>query len=146
MKYSKSFNEAYNFYLANLDIFNFCGTLNPKFTAVYSPDGMSAKQAFYHIESSGMNPFCREPDLLNKLLLTKAGINFQIKQWAEGRAEGTLPLIEFCADRVPEYDGSTYTLEWVNGEPVKHKDIKTQYVLPEWVINAVENQKRRLYV
>jgi len=158
MKYSIRFDLSYNFYLSNIDNFNFCGTLNPFNTAEFSKDGKSAKECFFYIESNGINHPCSEPDLLDKLLLCKAGVNFQIKQWAEAREEGTLPLVELSKNAIYEYHPEKYknqkdkdelekiglSLEWVNGEPLYHRDIQTQYGLPNWVIDAVENQCTKL--
>jgi hypothetical protein len=156
MKYSKSFERDYAFYLKNIDVFNFCGTLNPRFEAI--GNGIkSAKEVFYLIDSHGKNEPTVEPYLLNKLLLTKASVNFQIKQWSEARAEGVLPLSEFSKDYCyliyPEYYKEQKqrdelekltTLEWIGGEPVYFRDIKTQYGLPDWVIYAVESQFTKL--
>lgn len=150
MRYSQNFDRDYNFYQNNINIFNFCGTLNPKHEAIYSENGYSAKECFYKIESEGINKGCYEPELLNSLLLTKASVNFQIKEWAQGRADGTLPLVEFSKRElslmrdIPVNEDCT-VLEWINGEPVYHRDIETQYSLPEWVITAVENQKYKYY-
>ena len=149
--YSKNFERDYNFYLNNLDNFNFCGTLTPNHSAIPDNNGFSAKDVFYSIESNGINKPCKEPDLLNKLLLCKSSVNFQIKQWAETRAEGTLPLIEFSkremAKQYPEIpiNEEIKTLDWINGEPVYYRDIESQFNLPEWVIDAVERQKYKFY-
>jgi hypothetical protein len=74
----------------------------------------------------------------------KASINFQIKQWAECRAEGTLPLMELSKRLAYGKYGTSFTdfhvLEWVNGEPVYFDDIESQFNLPGWVLKAVENQ------
>ena len=94
-KYSSNFERDYSFYLLNKDIFNFCGTLIPKHSAISNENGKTAKEVFYSIDSQGKNIPCKEPELLNELLLCKGGVNFQIKLWAEGRADGTLPGIEF---------------------------------------------------
>jgi|GEM_PF-3178608 len=153
MKYSKQFEETYNFYLRNINVFVFCGTLNPKHEAIYSKQGLSAKECFYCIESNGVNKPCCEPELLNSLLLCKASVNFQIKQWAESRAEGTLPLAEFskteCISKntniTKEDLNPIYVIDWQFGEPVKYSDIQTQYNLPSWVISAVEKQKYKFY-
>ena len=142
MKYSKGFNETYEFYHRNRRTFNFCGTLNPSFEAIPN-GGIDAKQVFFYIESNGVNKPTNEPQLLNELLLCKAGVNFQIKQWAESRLDGTLPFIELdyeYAKLLFPKASPCYILEWVNGEPIKHLDIKTQYGLPNWVIDAVEGQ------
>lgn len=151
IKYSKAFERDYEFYLSNLDEFNFCGTLNPKHTAIYSSAGLAAKECFYFIESEGKNKPCREPELLNRLLLTKASVNFQIKEWAQGRADGTLPLVEFSKRHMAiKYAGvpineDCKVLSWVNNEPVYYIDIETQFGLPEWVIDATEKQKVKLW-
>src|SRR5882672_1579770 len=92
-RFSKNFERDYNFYLSNMDNFNFCGTLIPKYSAI-SGGALSAKECFYLIESEGINRPCCDPHLLDRLLLCKAGVNFQIKQWVDGRIDGTLPLFE----------------------------------------------------
>lgn len=148
MKFSIRFDRDYNFYLNHIKVWDFCGTLNPKFTAVSSDKGLTAKECFYYIESNGINKPCNEPELLNKLLLTKASINFQIKEWAQGRSDGTLALPELSKRltrlNYPKNtisDNDCQVLEWISGEPVYSKDIETLYCLPEWVVTAVENQK-----
>lgn len=120
MKYSKKFERDYDFYLRNKNNFDFCGTFIPKFQVIYEETGKSAKEVFYSIDSEGKNTPCCEPELLTELLLCKGGVNFQIKLWSEGRGDGTLPGIEF-------------------------KEIIEQYGCPEWVYNAVERQKEKIY-
>lgn len=145
MKYSTGFERDYNFYLNNLDNFNFCGTLNPKHIAI-SGGNLTAKDCLYYIESEGKNKPCKEPELLNKLLLTKASINFQIKQWAEGINDGTLFLYELSQrywQSLGAPEMNTEVLEWVNKEPVYSKDIETLYGMPEWVVKAVDNQRKK---
>ncbi len=147
MKYSKGFERDYNFYLNNLDNFNFCGTLNPKHVAIGGGIGLSAKDCLYFIESHGKNPMCKEPELLNKLLLTKASVNFQIKQWAEGVKDGTLFLYELSQrywQLLGGKENDNVVLEWVNKEPVYSKDIETLYGMPEWVVKAVDNQRKKI--
>ena len=39
-KYSKNFERDYSFYLSNLENFNFCGTLNPRFEAIKDEKGL----------------------------------------------------------------------------------------------------------
>jgi len=119
-EYSENFERDYNFYLNNLELFDFCGTLLPKHRAIKEDKGLSAKEVFYLIDSQGKNKECCEPELLDKLLLCKAGVNFQIKQWAEGRFDATLPSVELERE-----------LQKINA--------------PEWVSIAVERQKRKLY-
>jgi len=148
-KYSENFERDYKFYFKNKNNFNFCGTLTPKFKAIYDVDGKSAKEVFYLIDSTGKNDFTSQPDLLNELLLCKASVNFNIKQWAEGRADGTLPLIDFSKDLIIKDKGSVdeshKILEWVNGKSVQYRDMVEQYGLPYWVIEAVENQKTKIH-
>ena len=95
-KYSDNFERDNKFYFENIKHFNFCGTLTPKFEAIEDINGKTAKEVFYLIDSTGKNhPTC-EPKLLNDLLMCKASVNFHIKQWAEGRADGSLPFCEFA--------------------------------------------------
>ena len=153
MKYSKKFERDYKFYYDNRYNFNFCGTLNPKFVALPDSEANNAKEVFYELESNGSKTstvFCSEAILLNELLLCKGGINFQIKQWAEGRADGTLMLIELSKDYFyKKFNISKETILraeannviWFEQYP---KDIKQEFNLPDWVIDAVEKQKDKL--
>jgi hypothetical protein len=137
MKISKKAKEDFKFYLKNRKTFTFSGTLNKKHEAIKG--NATALQAFYSIDTFGKNIATKHPNLLNAILQTKAAVNFQIKQWAQGRADGTLPLSEFIgADGVE-------TLEWVNGQPKYYSSIVEQYNLPQWVVDAVENQKKKFY-
>ncbi len=140
-KYSPNFERDYNFYLSNLENFTFCGTLNPKHIAVYDSNGVDAKKAFHSIESNGKNPATKEKELLDNLLLCKASVNFQIKQWAEGLADETLTYSELV--------GGTETLNWhIDSEgnpiPTYFASIKDKYKLPDWVLTAVVNQAKKL--
>lgn len=83
---------------------------------------MTPLQAFYIIESKGYRNKISTTDSkkLKRILRTKAAINLQIKLWAEGRADGTLPLLEF-------------------------QEILKEYKAPQWVFEAVENQKYKYY-
>jgi len=105
--------------------------------AITDDKGKSGKEVFYLIDSTGKNSPTREPELLNELLLCKASVNFQIKEWAKGRADGTLPKSELIGD------GGV--IEWVNGEPIHFKNYVEMFNLPDWVVEAVENQKKYYY-
>ncbi|MFA6087432.1 hypothetical protein [Mucilaginibacter sp.] len=133
MKYSKGFERDYNFYISNLKNFDFCGTKEPKYAPIPDLNGLTAKEVFYKIQSEGVNKPCKEPELLSALLLCQAGINFQIKQWAEGRSDGTLPLAELSKKEAkklyPHLDFSFID-----------QDIQTEYNLPDWVVKAVQSQ------
>lgn len=137
MKFSKKYERDYEFYYKNRKNFIFCGTRVPKYQAIFDENGKSAKEVFYIIDSTGKNSPTNEPELLNELLLTKASVNFQIKQWREGFLDGTLEEREFAG-------GSLYimTLIWsknTNGDwiPLYSKSIKDYYDLPDWVVDIV---------
>ena len=61
----------------------------------HDPNGPDAKRCFHKFDSTGKLVPCSEPELLSRLLLTKASVNFHIKQWAQGRNDGTFPGIEY---------------------------------------------------
>ncbi|HVI40072.1 MAG TPA: hypothetical protein VM577_05380 [Anaerovoracaceae bacterium] len=79
----------------------------------FASDGLDAKETFYHIDTYGKYPPCREPVLAAFLLTAKKGINLQIKQWAEGMTELTLWPEELQS--------------WLQGHP-------------EWIYKSVINQ------
>ena len=119
MKYSNNFERDYNWYLKYKDVFNFSGSLINKDLVIENIQGISAKDSFYIRDSTGIIKATKEPLLLTEIYKCKESINFHIKQWAEGRAEGTLPLVDF------------------------NKIIK-EYELLEWMIKGVENQKFKI--
>lgn len=104
------------------DEFNFTGSTDT-YRYPYHEDAPNAVDSFFITESLGRNKLSEtsDPDRLEKLLRAKAGVNMQIKMYAEGRADGTLPLIDFI-------------------------DICVQIRAPRWFIEAVENQKFDYYV
>jgi len=142
MKYSDNYNRDYLFYLNNLENFKFCGTRIPKFKGIYNINGKSAKEVFYKIDTEGKNLPTYEVELLDKLLLTKASVNFQIKQWVEGLIDETLSFNEL--------NGDSEVLEWIkiddDYKPTYYKNLKELYNLPEWVINAIKNQYNKLKI
>jgi hypothetical protein len=81
------------------------------------PDGYSALQAFDILEAENKRVPCREPELLSKVECGKAQLNWQIRQWSEGVAEGTFFIFEFE--------------EWYPW-------------LPEWVFKAVLRQAKTI--
>jgi hypothetical protein len=119
MRYSKSNERDFSFYLSNRHSFNFSGTLNPV-EPVYDKDGVDGKEAFFSIENNGKNKPTKHPNILSSLLLSKASVNFNIKMWAESRSDGTLPYHLLL-------------------------DIQREFKAPDWVITAVENQKAKLW-
>lgn len=137
MKYSDNFERDYAFYFNNRFHFQFCGTKTPKFNAIFDKNGITAKEAFYQIDTKGKNIPTKEPYLLNDLLLCKASVNFNIKQWALGRKDGTLSLNELKST-----NNKDNLLVWLNnGNCYYFKDMETYYNFPNWVIEAIENQK-----
>ena len=119
MKYSKNFDRDWNWYVKYKDDFTFSGSLNRKLIIDFHK-GKSAKECFFILDSQGkLNP-TNEPELLNKVIKCKESINFQIKEYAQDRAKGYLPRIEF------------------------DKIIK-EFELIEWMIKAVEKQKYKYY-
>lgn len=161
-KYSENFERDFKFYLDNIKNFQFCGTLIPKFEAISDVNGKKAKEVFYSIDTLGKNIPCCEPELLNQLLMCKASINFHIKQWAEGRADGTLPFCEFAGDgETLEWKVEIVKHKWFgwlpnriknlfgiqdkkNPIPVYKKCMAIEYGFPAWVVRAVEMQKIKL--
>lgn len=98
--------------------FTFTGSTGRKIA--FDELGRNGMQCFYVFESTGVLLSTKHPNILESLLKVKASINFQIKEWAQDRASGFLPRIEF------------------------NKIIK-EFDLPEWVMLAVENQKVKYY-
>lgn len=135
MRYSNNFERDYNWYMKYKNVFTFSGSDSYKRNVIESKNGKSAKECFYKHDSTGKVIPTNEPELLLSIFACKAGINFQIKQWAEGRADGTLPGIEF-------------SVSIRDGEKIKREEILTieeEYELLPWMVDAVENQKVKYY-
>lgn len=130
--FSPSFERDYAFYLNNKEVFNFCGSDVKKdfgiqlpgeegeFAIPYSETGKPAKICFHKLDGAGKKVPCSEPQLLIEILRCKGSVNLNIKMWAEGRAEGTLPLYEL-------------------------EELIKIYNAPEWVFKSVETQKARIW-
>ena len=124
MKYSKKFERDYEWYLSVADIYSFDGSdnyVNKKGIPLIQHDenGKSAKECFYLYDSNGIIKPTHEPEELKKLLRTKASANLHIKMYAEDRAKGYLPRVEF--DKIVQ-----------------------EYNLPDWFVDAVESQKVKI--
>lgn len=122
MEYSHRFNRDYDWYVKYKDIFIFDGTLqytdkNNNSIFINSLVGLTAKECFYVYDSTGRISPCREIELYKQLHKCKGSINFNIKMWAEDRANGYLGKLEFMEDIIPKYE------------------------LLDWMIVAVEKQK-----
>lgn len=121
-------------YLSNRNAFTFSGG-DIKYPQ-YEKSGLDGLKAFYVFDSTGKTEPTKHPELFYRLLKTKASLNFQIKQWAESRADGSLPGVLFSKRKMKEVYGDDFG----NGD-----DIETEFNLPHWVVEAVENQKRHYY-
>lgn len=150
MKYSQRFIDDVKWYMSNRHNFSFSGGdkyFDKKGNNVvqYNKNGVSFVEAFYTWDSIGKIKPTRHPTTLQRLLQTKAAVNLQIKEWAQGRADGTLPGVEFMGDGSNEK--RLLVWELINGqyEPVYYSNIVEYMKLPEWVINAVESQKYKYY-
>lgn len=113
IKYSEAFNRDFCWYLSLRKIFSFDGKSD------YIPlvgIGLSAKQAFYLIDTQGKYYPTKHPNILKALIKTKGSINLHIKMYAEDRASGVLPKAEF-------------------------ERICSEINAPEWFYKAVEHQK-----
>jgi len=130
MRYSDNFERDFAFYMRNLDKFQFCGKvsfLDKRGTPLVVQDsqGRPAKECFYIFDSTGKVVPCREPDMLLQLHRTKAAVNWQIKQWAEGTA---------AFERMEPMLGFTQLF----------LEIYKEFELPIWVKVAVMSQVRKL--
>lgn len=148
MKYSQRFNEDYGWYLKNKDIFKFCGKA-PPFTDrlgnnLVVPDlekGKSSKECFYVFDSTGKIIATREPELLFEILRCKAGINWQIKQWAEGLINPFLDAPLFDSDKLKSDRAKICFALYVEFKEV----IIPEFDLLKWQIEAVYNQAEKLF-
>lgn len=142
MKYSKKFEETYNWYLSVTDKFNFDGTKdyytkNGKEIIVFSKEGKSAKECFYLYDSQGIiEPTC-EPAQLELLLKTKGSVNLHIKMYAEDRAKGVLSFVDFV-EICEEVNAPMWFFKAVQEQRVKYmtpivkrlyKEAKTKFKL-----------------
>ena len=125
MKFSKQFESDYTWYLSVKDKFSFDGSseyFNKKGIDIIQHDknGLTAKECFYLFDSKGVINPTKEPIELKELLKTKGSVNLHIKMYAEDRAKGVLPRIEF--DKICE-----------------------EFNVPKWFIKSVEKQKHKYY-
>lgn len=86
----------------------------------YNRKGVSGKEAFHAYDSTGKIKPTKHPNLLRTLLKSKGSCNFHIKLYAEDRASGLFPLIEF-------------------------RGLCIKYKTPPWFREAVEAQKYKYY-
>lgn len=101
---------------------------------VYDRKGMNGIMAFHVFDSTGKLKATKHPNILQALYVAKGSLNLNIQMWAQSRADGSLPLCMF----------SKRLTKMKYGTPDKYlpeTDMETEMELPEYVINAVENQK-----
>lgn len=119
MKYSESFERDWNWYYKYRNIFTFDGSYD-RILSYDEFEGYNAKHCFYILDSKGKVLQTNEPRLLTEILKCKGSINLHIKMWAEDRAKGILPKIEF-------------------------EKIIEEFELLPWMTEAVEKQKFKYY-
>lgn len=124
-KYSPEFERDFKWYLSMRHLFNFDGSNSyynkkGKDIIVYNKNGVTGKEAFYKWDSNGTILPTKHPNLLHTLLKTKGSVNLHIKMYAEDRAKGLFPFIEFRAFCI-------------------------KYRCPFWFKEAVERQKSKYY-
>ena len=95
MKFSPRFNRDWQFYKVNAKKFSFCGE-DVKIDSSYT--GVSAKQAFYALDSRGVRLPTREPAQLKAVLECKKSINLHIRMWAEGYNDMLLGFADYLAE------------------------------------------------
>lgn len=133
-----SFINTTKYFLSKRNVFAFSGN-DIDCTIVYNRSGLDSFRAFREYDEKGRRIIeTKHPETLRRLIKTKASLTFQIKKWAEGRADGTLPGVLFSLRKMKE----VYGHEFDNGGQI---DIETEYNLPVWVVNAVETQKVKFY-
>lgn len=126
MKYNDNFKRDVEWYLSQRHLFNFDGChsyFNKKGEEIIQPDkkGVDGIEAYFHWDSNGKIKPTRHPNILHALLKTKGSVNLHIKMYAEDRASGVLPGIEF-------------------------ENICSEFSAPDWFVSAVENQKWKYVV
>jgi hypothetical protein len=112
--------EQIKWYFSLRKKFNFDG--KPFEEVVFDRNGIDGVTLFYNVDSRGKRVLkpTRHPNIYQSLMKTKSSINLHIKMYAEDRAKGILPKIEF-------------------------EKICEEINAPKWFIDAVENQKNRYY-
>lgn len=116
IKYSKRFEEDFDFYYRNRNKYNFAGEDIEKYFEIKNDsNGNSAKECFFYFDSNGIKQFnCSEKELFFEIIRCKKSINLHIKMYAESIAEGTL-------------------------FPFEIEEISDQIKAPEWFVNSIKN-------
>lgn len=139
MRYSESFERDFSWYVQHRRRFAFDG--KPDAGVVHEPKGATAKEAFKAYDERGKLIPTRHPNLLKAVLTAKGSVNLNIKQWAQDRAGGALPLILFSKRLANE----KYPHLNVLADSSDITDMETALQLLPWMVTAVEQQKGKYY-
>ena len=139
-KQEKKFKPIFEEYIRLYEHFNFSGKEE---LVLEDPNGVSAIEAFFEKESNGRDIPTFEPELLRKVLKAKGSINLFIQLYAEDRASGLLPGIEFSL-RVCDKN-HIQSLSKGEYEELEKNTFEYMMKLPIWFITAVENSKYKYY-
>lgn len=104
----------------------------------YDKNGVNGIEAFYKLDSEGKLTPTKHPNILQALFVAKGSLNLNIQMWAQSRAEGSLPLCMFSKRLTKE-------LYKTENQYLPDTDMETENNLPEYVVNAVEQQKNKFY-
>ncbi len=94
--YSNRFKEDWNFYTANRKKFSFCGEDVP--LKKRELKGLSAKECFFLLDSTGKDSPCRHPRLLQATIKCKKSVNFHIKMWGWGYVDCFMGIPVYLAE------------------------------------------------
>ena len=119
MKKYRKIQKKIDVWLLNFDKINCSGCVSYTDDWGYNDDGVSAIEALYYYESSGVKKKCNDLETLENFFQAKGSLDLQIKMWAEDRAKG-----------------------WLNSLEMNEYIDELNY--PEWVLKAVENQAKVL--
>lgn len=124
MAYKKNFIRDVKWYWRHRRRYDFDGateyyTKKGELIIQYDRNGVDGVKAFWLYDSQGKVKPTKHPNILKALLKTKGSINLHIKMYAEDRANGLFPLIEF-------------------------RGLCIKLGAPDWFRRAVEAQKDRI--
>jgi hypothetical protein len=121
VRISKKAKEDFEFYRDTpLDTIGHGDAEDSFISEVASPNGHSALECYFMLDTHGKMGACREPDVFRKALRGKKNVNLQVKMWAEGLND---PLVTDQADLLD------YT----------HK-------MPRWIFTSAINQAAKDYM
>jgi hypothetical protein len=124
-KYNPNFERDFKWYLFMRHKFNFDGCLeyynkSGQNIIQYDKNGVDGKESFFQWDSNGKIKPTKHPNILSTMLKVKGSCNLHIKMYAEDRAAGLFPFIEF-------------------------RTLCIHFKAPSWFRDAVEKQKVKYY-